>query len=188
MNRPKKRKKKRARNQYQQYAVLHGLCTQCHAKLDTDTQRCSKCAAKQRKLAAAYKLKNGDHLRRQARERTRRVRERVLAKYGGKCQCSGCGISQYEWLAIDHVDGGGCKERREKKFVNSQTFYNYLDKHRKLAKYQILCHNRNSANEFYGGCPHTRAQSPVPLVVIDGQLHVSKIYENLPQPHITLAA
>jgi hypothetical protein len=124
-------------------------------ELDTDTQRCSKCAAKQRKLAAAYKLKNGDRLRWQARERTRRgrervLRERVLAKYGGKCQCPGCGISQYEWLAIDHVNGGGCKELREKKFVNSQTFYNYLDKHRKLAKYQILCHNCNSADATGG--------------------------------------
>jgi hypothetical protein len=135
----------------------------------------------------AYALKNNERLRRQARERTRRVRERVIAKYGGKCQCPGCGISQYEWLVIDHVKGGGCKERREKKFVNSQVFYNYLDRHRKLAKYRILCNNCNAAKAYYGGCPHTRDQSPVPLVVVNGTLHLAKIYETLPQPYIAAA-
>src|SRR5277367_6511194 len=66
--------------------------------------------------------------RKRARERTRRVRTQVLQKYGHKCQCPGCEVTLYEWLAVDHVEGGGCKERREKKFANSQMFYNYLDK------------------------------------------------------------
>jgi hypothetical protein len=122
MNRPKRGRKRSPRalkkqNKWRQNAILNGLCQTCHAKLDTDTRRCSKCVAKNRKAMAAYKLRIGDLLRRKARERTRRVRERVIAKYGGKCQCPGCGISQYEWLVIDHVNGGGCKERREKKFV-----------------------------------------------------------------------
>lgn len=122
-----------------------------------------------------------------ARERTRRVRERVIAKYDGNCQCAGCGISQYEFLAIDHVNGGGCKARRKKSY-NAQAFYNYLDRHKRSSKYQILCHNCNSAKAYYGGCPHLRAQSPIPLVVINGNLYLVKIYESLPQPYTMNAA
>jgi hypothetical protein len=107
----------------------------------------------------------------------------VLAKYGGKCQCPGCGITQYEWLAIDHVRGGGCRERREKKFANSQAFYNYLDKHPKSAKYQILCHNCNSAKAFYGGCPHAKMAAPIPVTVT----YTGKI-EMQPAPHIFMSA
>lgn len=82
---------------------------------------------------------------------------------------------------IDHVNGGGCKERK-KRFHNTQGFYNYLDKHRRLAKYQLLCNNCNAAKAFYGGCPHASPQGPIPLVVINGKLYLAKIYESLPQP------
>lgn len=90
------------------------------------------------------------------RARHRKVRETVIAKYGGKCQCPGCDVNQYEFLAIDHIHGGGCRERREKNFPNSQAFYAYLSKNYEPEKYQVLCHNCNSAKAFYGGCPHTR--------------------------------
>lgn len=165
-------------SKWRQDAILNDLCQDCHAKLDTDTRRCSACLSKARTRATEYSLENRERIRRRARERTRRVRERVIAKYGGKCQCPGCGISQYEFLAIDHVNGGGCRERRKKRFYNSQAFYNYLDKHQKLAKYQILCHNCNSAKSFYGGCPHiTGTMSPAPLVILDGKLYVGRACE-----------
>jgi hypothetical protein len=115
------------------------------------------------KYAREWSARNRDRVNQQGRERHRRVRERVLLKYGGKCQC--CGVSQYEFLAIDHVRGGGCKERREKHFPNSQAFYNYLDKQDKSDKYQILCHNCNSAKSFYGGCPHMKDISETKQIV-----------------------
>src|ERR1700686_4965540 len=125
-----------------------------------------------------------ERVRRQARERTRRIRERVIAKYGSRCQCPGCGISRYQILAIDHVNGGGCRERRKKKSYSAQTFYSYLDKHTKLGRYQLLCHDCNSAKAYYGGCPHGTMQSPLPLVLMDGKLYLGRIYETQPVPYM----
>jgi hypothetical protein len=84
---------------------------------------------------------------------------------------------------IDHVKGGGTKERREKKFHNSQAFYNYLDKHKKSPKYQILCNNCNAAKAFYGGCPHANMPAPIPVTVT----YTGKI-EMQPLPSIFMAA
>lgn len=80
------------------------------------------------------------------------LRKEVIAKYGNKCAC--CGETAYEFLAIDHIHGGGCKERREKKFPNSQTFFRYLSKNYEPTVYRVLCHNCNSARGYYGYCPH----------------------------------
>lgn len=135
-----------------------------------DRIQCSKC--KQLKLPHSFHLRKSrkrgfvsrckvcsgtpetkEVVRARARRHTREVRERVLIKYGHWCHCPGCSVTTYEFLAIDHIEGGGCKERREKKFANSQTFYSYLDKNYEPDKYQVLCHNCNSAKSFYGGCP-----------------------------------
>jgi hypothetical protein len=80
-----------------------------------------------------------------------RWRMEMLSAYGGKCVC--CGESEYKFLAIDHINGGGLEER--KKYRNSTSFMKML---RELGwpkdRYQILCHNCNCAKGFYGECPH----------------------------------
>jgi hypothetical protein len=83
---------------------------------------------------------------------------------------------------IDHVKGGGTKERREKKFHNVQAFYSFLDKHKKSPKYQILCNNCNAAKAFYGGCPHANMPTPIPVMVT----YSGKI-EMQPRPSIFMA-
>jgi len=45
------------------------------------------------------------------RERKKIVRREVIEHYGGKCEC--CGEEHMEFLSIDHVKGGGTKERRD---------------------------------------------------------------------------
>ena len=84
---------------------------------------------------------------------------------------------------IDHVKGGGTKERREKKFHNVQAFYSFLDTHKKSPKYQILCNNCNAAKAFYGGCPHAKMPAPIPVVVT----YTGKI-EMQPAPSIFMSA
>lgn len=95
-------------------------------------------------------------LLKQARDRHRAYREQAIALYGGKCNC--CGISTYEFLAIDHIKGGGTKERKEK-WPNSQSFYRWIKENYVPDVYQILCHNCNSANGYYGYCPHQKKTS-----------------------------
>lgn len=80
-------------------------------------------------------------------------REKALALYGGKCLC--CGESRYEFIAIDHIHGGGTQERK-KKFPNSQSFYKYISVTYLPEVYRILCHNCNSAMGYYGYCPHNK--------------------------------
>lgn len=89
------------------------------------------------------------------RERDRRIRRRILERYGGpKPACACCGEARYEFLAIDHIKGGGGKERREK--GSGTRFYYWLIKSGFPEGYRVLCHNCNLALGIYGFCPHDR--------------------------------
>ena len=86
------------------------------------------------------------------------VREEVLNHYGGKCAC--CVETRYEFLAIDHINGGGNKHRREQKISNLAYWIkrnNYPD------GFQVLCHNCNMAKGFYGECPHEKERRNLSL-------------------------
>lgn len=79
----------------------------------------------------------------------KKERELVIKHYGGRCEC--CGQSQFEFLAIDHIEGGGGKHR--KKVGNIAPWLirnNYPD------GFRILCHNCNQSLGVYGYCPHTK--------------------------------
>jgi hypothetical protein len=79
------------------------------------------------------------------------LRFKVLFYYGkGKIECACCGEQTYEFLAIDHINGGGTKERKEAYGNICQLLWN-----KKLPDgYQVLCHNCNMAKGLYGKCPH----------------------------------
>ncbi len=77
------------------------------------------------------------------------LRYLVLEHYGARCQC--CGETQYEFLAIDHINGGGLAHRRS---IPGQSVYRWLRKNNFPEGFQVLCHNCNMAKAFYGKCPH----------------------------------
>ena len=82
-----------------------------------------------------------------------KIRLKVLKYYGGtppKCKC--CGETQYEFLSIDHIKGGGSKERKE----HGSKFCYVLIRRGFPKGYQILCHNCNQAKGYYGRCPHRK--------------------------------
>ena len=70
----------------------------------------------------------------------------------GKNSCECCGEYNLEFMAIDHIKGGGNKHRK--------TLKDYLPlilKRQNYPKgYRILCHNCNNSIGFYGYCPHKR--------------------------------
>jgi hypothetical protein len=72
------------------------------------------------------------------RERSAAERAKVIELLGGKCANKSCGISLRDVLHIDHIAGGGSKERRNA---------NSLQRYRKVLKnpenYQLLCANCN---------------------------------------------
>ena len=86
------------------------------------------------------------------KRRTQKARREVIEYYGGKCSC--CGEDRIEFLAIDHINGGGLEER--KKYRGSGWYY-YLRKN-KPSHLRILCHNCNMSIGLYGYCPHQKEE------------------------------
>ena len=86
----------------------------------------------------------------------KRARLEALKHYSdGKLECACCGEDEYRFLALDHINGGGSKDR--KKFGPS--FVYWLKAQGWPPGFQVLCHNCNMAKHWYGICPH---QEPTP--------------------------
>ena len=86
-----------------------------------------------------------------AREYQRELRRAALRSYGGACAC--CGETQPEFLAIDHIAGGGTRHRREIGGGGGR-LYQWLQRHGYPPGFRVLCHNCNAARGSYGQCPH----------------------------------
>lgn len=125
----------------------------------------TKCRTCQKKLTStnsyAWALVHGDYYckkcltaaRRPSRIKENRKRKQlVIDAYGEKCIC--CGEKQFEFLSIDHVNGGG-KIHRKKIGGSGNRIYQWLKQHDFPKKgYQLLCMNCNTAKGHYGYCPH----------------------------------
>ena len=70
------------------------------------------------------------------------LRKETIFAYGGKCKF--CGFSDSRALQIDHINGGGRKEIREKFKKSSRGFLYWLKKNNFPSdEYQLLCANCN---------------------------------------------
>jgi len=75
------------------------------------------------------------------RERQHVLRKAVMKKLGNKCVR--CGFSDWRALQIDHIDGGGNKEKKE---IGQDKMYRRIltmDEKKLVNHYQILCANCN---------------------------------------------
>lgn len=85
-----------------------------------------------------------------ARTQHKQMRLKIFKHYSkGSCCCSCCGESHYEFMAIDHVNGGGAKHRKKVGPTDR-----WIIKHRFPRGFRILCHNCNASIGYYGYCPH----------------------------------
>jgi hypothetical protein len=85
-----------------------------------------------------------------ARANGRRLRQTVISHYGGKCDC--CGESRIEFLAVDHINGGGNEHRRQ--VGNGHNMYAWIVRNSFPDMFRILCYNCNHSLGMYGRCPH----------------------------------
>ena len=135
-------------------------CMRCHCKNPPDgfatTGYCLPCnrlmkrAAYQRWTPEQKRAKqkhDAEHPVPRVRSRIK-LRLEVLAHYGGKCAC--CGEGRYEFMAIDHIHGGGGAHRR---MING-SLERWLKKNNWPDGFRVLCHNCNHALGRYGYCPH----------------------------------
>ena len=88
------------------------------------------------------KPENREKARNWHRERDRRHRQELIKLYGGKC-CK-CGFSDWRALQMDHINGGGSKERKEYSSWGYKEKLLIEDKN----KYQLLCANCNKIKQY----------------------------------------
>ncbi len=105
------------------------------------------------------KMKNDPEYRedraRRRRISYRKLKDEVIAAYGGKCAC--CGEDTREFLVLDHVNGGGNKHRLSYGARNASLYiYREVRRNGYPGGFQVLCANCNLAKERAGGCPHQR--------------------------------
>ncbi len=108
-----------------------------------------------RKRSRLWSKENGEYARLLAIENRAQIKYEVLQHYSNddiKCNC--CGIKDFVFLSIDHVNGGGNKEKRENKISGGTSFYYWLKKQGFPSGYQVLCRNCNEAKHVNGDCPH----------------------------------
>jgi hypothetical protein len=102
---------------------------------------------------------NHEHVKSYKREHARRwgrkLKAEVIAAYGGKCVC--CGITEFAFLTIDHIHGGGEAHRR--KVGMGKNFYRWLKRNGfPQEEFRLLCFNCNCARGHLGYCPHERKE------------------------------
>jgi hypothetical protein len=80
-----------------------------------------------------------------------RLRREVIEHYGPYCAC--CDEANFEFLCLDHIDGGGTRHRKEIGGTSSK-LYAQLRKNDYPAGFRILCQNCNQSFGIRGYCPH----------------------------------
>jgi len=101
----------------------------------------------------SYRKNRGQELLNTKKAYWKERRLTVLTHYsGGVLKCACCAESIYEFLCLDHIDGGGNTHR---KALGSRYIYSWIITQGFPLGYQVLCHNCNQAKGFYGLCPHT---------------------------------
>jgi hypothetical protein len=83
-------------------------------------------------------------IHRKSREKRRKM---VLGHYGNKCAY--CGEKHYEFLAIDHVNNDGADHKRMLGSKSNDSVLLDIIKQGYPDTFQILCHNCNSAKQYY---------------------------------------
>ena len=139
-------------------------CANCEVVLEESNRakamptRCLAC----RNLYHREWRKDNPRERERARVKEKQYRQLrrmdVLEHYGGVppvCFC--CGESNIEFLAIDHINGGGTQERKQRNKNGGVAWYEWFKRVGYPNGFQVLCHNCNSAKGYYGYCPHKTA-------------------------------
>jgi hypothetical protein len=98
----------------------------------------------------AYK-RNPEMYRLVSRRWLANLRQEMLTSYGRSCAC--CGESIEAFLTLDHINGGGHKERKE--FGANTVLFKLKQAGWPKDGYRILCMNCNFATRFGRPCPHS---------------------------------
>lgn len=84
----------------------------------------------------------------------RNVRKQVLSQYSitDPPSCACCGEKEFEFLCLDHINGGGKKHRQQ--VGRGSTFYRWVVDNKYPSGFRVLCYNCNFAIGNGNICPH----------------------------------
>lgn len=147
-------------------SIMERRCAHCHLTLDAtkfNVRRvspsgldcyCRECSRIRQKIS--YQKHRKEYIAKVSAHRLiwyARLRQELLDAYGRRCAC--CGESEPAFLTLDHINGGGKKDR-------AQIPDGQRGLYRKLKKlgwptdrFRLLCMNCNFATRRGTPCPHT---------------------------------
>jgi hypothetical protein len=106
-----------------------------------------------------YRIKNKAKAIAYGLEYRRQAKLDAIRHYSnGSMVCHCCGESEVDFLNIDHIHGGGTKERKVHKRGGS-SFAVYLRTRGFPSGFRILCYNCNCALAHFSVCPHERKRN-----------------------------
>lgn len=100
--------------------------------------------------------KNRERFLANAKARTKKLRLEIITSLGGACAC--CGDTTFEFLTIDHINGGGKQHRRQ--YSGNSVYVIIRREGYPKDKYRVLCMDCNFSLGAWGYCPHEK-QSPL---------------------------
>lgn len=106
----------------------------------------------------AYRSKNQQWYKEMHQRRRTELRLQVLSHYTNgtlKCQCDDCNVIGQQFLTIEHINGGGRKDRL-KYGNNARNFYASIVQRGFPKELTALCFNCNCAKSAHGYC-HKRS-------------------------------
>lgn len=119
---------------------------------------CTECQPSRKKIwnrnnpEAVKKHKHDNNLK-----TYRQRRNAIMDLLGRECVC--CGETIEVFLTVDHIHGGGNKQRKELGTTSSDAFYRWMLKQpveQLLKDFQTLCFNCNHGKHRMGVCPHIK--------------------------------
>jgi len=128
----------------------NGYCRPCASIKSTESR--NRNIEKARANHRAHYQRHKKRLQKDAVAYARKMKIAALQAYGATCAC--CGEGRMEFLAIDHIEGGGRKHRAEIGVSPGYGFYRWLKRNGYPPGFRVLCHNCNMAMGFFGYCPH----------------------------------
>lgn len=106
--------------------AMLGMCASCGNVPATNGKFCLRCLEVNRAQNTKYR---------------ERIRKEVVAGLGGIC--AECGITDWRFLVVDHINAGGLKHRKELKTGTMMFFLSVRKENFPRDKYQVLCFNCN---------------------------------------------
>ena len=89
-----------------------------------------------------YRKDNVEYLKTYDRQYNLNRKITIFNAYGG-CKCSICNITDIDVLSVDHINGGGRKQKRELGNISSTGLYRWIINNNYPPGYRVLCMNCN---------------------------------------------